>query len=296
MPSFASLARRTLALAFAAAAASCKIAEQPPAADTTALKPLKVVDVAYMDTTVNACNDFFEFANGTWLKTDTIPAAYSSSGVFKDMADRNELVVKSVLEDAMAKAPSLPDTSTEHKLGTFYGSCMDSTTVEAAGLTPLQPTLAAIDSMTRRAALIPLVARLQVTGANVLFRYYPSVDAHDAAHYVADIDRGGLGLPDRDYYLNTAASADSTRRAYVAHVARLFVLAGEDSAAAAADARARHVPGDRTREGAAHARRTPRSEGQRPPDAGDRAAAARARRRVGVVLPATSASRRRSPR
>ncbi len=236
MSSLSRLARPFLAVALVAGPMSCKIAELPPASDTTALKPLKVVDVAYMDTTVKACNDFFEFADGTWLKTDTIPAAYSSSGVFKDMADRNELVVKSVLEDAMAKAPSLPDTSTEHKLGTFYASCMDSTAVESAGLAPLMPTLAAIDSVTQRSALMPAVARLQASGVNVLFRYYPSVDAHDAAHYVADLDRGGLGLPDRDYYLDKAASADSTRRAYVAHVARMFVLAGEDSAMAAGDA------------------------------------------------------------
>ncbi|MGH7690481.1 MAG: M13 family peptidase, partial [Gemmatimonadaceae bacterium] len=227
----------TLAVAFAiVCTASCKIADLPPASDTTALKPLKVVDVAYMDTTVNACNDFFEFANGTWLKTDTIPAAYSSSGVFKDMADRNELVVKSVLEDAVAKAPSLPDSSTERKLGTFYASCMDSTAIEGAGLTPVAPTLASINAIAQPAALMPAIARLQMSGANVLFRYSPSVDAHDAAHYIADLDRGGLGLPDRDYYLNPAASADSTRRAYVAHIARMFVLAGEDSSAAATDA------------------------------------------------------------
>src|SRR5512146_140987 len=137
MPSRSNPARFVLGAALLVGAASCKIAELPPAADTTALKPLKVVDVAYMDTTVKACTDFFEFANGTWLRTDTIPPAYSSSGVFKDMADRNELVVRSVLEDAMAKAPSLPDTSTEHKLGTFYASCMDSTAIESAGLTPL---------------------------------------------------------------------------------------------------------------------------------------------------------------
>jgi putative endopeptidase len=236
MSSLATPGRWALAAALAVAAVSCKIAELPPASDTTALKPLKVVDVAYMDTTVNACRDFFAFANGTWLNTDTIPAAYSSSGVFKDMADRNELVVKSVLEDAVARAPSLPDTSTEHKLGIFYGSCMDSTTVEAAGLTPLLPTFASIDSVTTGPALLSVVARLQMSGANVLFRYYPGVDAHDAAHYVADIDRGGLGLPDRDYYLNPAPSADSTRKAYVAHVAKMFVLAGEDSATAATDA------------------------------------------------------------
>ena len=228
--------RAGLGALVAALAAGCKIAERPPAADTTALQPLKVVDVAYMDTTVSACRDFFDFANGTWLRTDTIPAAYSSSGVFKDMADRNELVVKAVLEDAVSQVPSLPDTSTQRKLGTFYGSCMDSTAAEGAGIAPLAATLASIDSLTQRAALVPLVAGLQTSGANVLFRYSPGVDAHDAAHYVADVDRGGLGLPDRDYYLNPAASADSTRKAYVAHVAAMFRLAGQDSAPAAGDA------------------------------------------------------------
>ncbi|HEU4990774.1 MAG TPA: M13 family metallopeptidase [Gemmatimonadaceae bacterium] len=228
--------RAGLGALVAALAAGCKIAERPPAADTTALQPLKVVDVAYMDTTVSACRDFFDFANGTWLKTDTIPAAYSSSGVFKDMADRNELVVKAVLEDAVSQVPSLPDTSTQRKLGTFYGSCMDSTAAEGAGIAPLAATLASIDSLTQRAALVPLVAGLQTSGANVLFRYSPGVDAHDAADYVADVDRGGLGLPDRDYYLNPAASADSTRKAYVAHVAAMFRLAGQDSAPAAGDA------------------------------------------------------------
>ena len=235
MHSIIRLARVT-AVTLAVFTASCKVAEQQPAGDAGGLAPLKVVDVSYMDTTVNACKDFFEFANGTWLRTDTIPAAYSSSGVFKDMADRNELVVKSVLEDAQAKAPSLPDSSTQHKLGTFYGTCMDSAAVESAGLSPLTSTLAAIDSVTGGASLVAEIARLQMNGTNALFTYYPGADAHDAAHYIADVDRGGLGLPDRDYYLNKAASADSTRKAYVAHIAKMFVLAGADSAKAAADA------------------------------------------------------------
>ncbi|OYV64952.1 MAG: hypothetical protein B7Z72_12685, partial [Gemmatimonadetes bacterium 21-71-4] len=224
------------AMAFAVLAASCKVAELPPAGDATALKPLKVVDPAYMDTTVKACTDFFAFANGTWLRTDTIPAAYSSSGVFKDMADRNELVVRSVLEDAEAQRTSLPDTSTQKKLGTFYATCMDSTAAETAGLDPLRPTLAAIDSVADPAALLAEAARLQMAGANVLFTYYPAVDVHDAAHYIADLDRGGLGMPDRDYYLARGASADSMRQAYAAHITKMLSLAGEDSAAAAADA------------------------------------------------------------
>ncbi len=227
-------------LAGAALLAACSHEAAPatPAstAQTAELPPLKVVDPAYMDTTAKACTDFNLYANGGWLKTDTIPAAYSETGVFKDMADRNELVVRSVLEDAMAKAPSLPDTSTQYKLGAFYGSCMDSSAAEAAGVTPIAPELASIGSITSPAALIPEVAKLQMSGTGVLFRYGPSVNAHDAQHYIADFDRGGLGMPDRDYYLNTAASADSMRSAYRAHITKTLVLGGEDSASAATDA------------------------------------------------------------
>lgn len=225
-----------LLLALTAVSGSCARRGAPTSAADNRWEPLKVVDPSFMDTTADACVDFFQYANGAWLASDTIPADYSSSGVGKDMADRNEQAVKAVLEEAVARRASLPDTSTEHKLGTFYASCMDSTSVEAAGIGPIQPLLAMVDSVSTRDALQDAVARLQRAGANVLFRYYPAVDAHDAMHYTADIDRGGLGLPDRDYYLNQAPSADSTRKAYVAHVARMLTLAGEDSAAAAADA------------------------------------------------------------
>lgn len=235
MPRTPAMLRVGLSALAVALIGGCRLQEQP-VASADQLTPLKVVDPAYMDTTVKACTDFFAFANGTWLRTDTIPPAYSSSGVFKDMADRNELVVRSVLEDAEAQRATLPDTSTQKKLGTFYATCMDSTAADSAGLDPLRATLAAIDSVGDPAALIAEVARLQMAGANVLFGYYPSVNVHDAAHYIADLDRAGLGMPDRDYYLNKAASADSMRQAYVAHVAKMFALAGEDSAAAAADA------------------------------------------------------------
>src|SRR5260370_3222916 len=90
------------------------------------VKPLRVVDVAWIDTTVHACSDFFQYANGAWLAHDTIPAAYASSGVARDMSDRNELVVRSVLEDAVAGSATLPPGNTTRKLGTFYASCQGS--------------------------------------------------------------------------------------------------------------------------------------------------------------------------
>src|SRR6266480_1991707 len=206
---------------------------QNPAASGSAWPPLKVVDIRWIDTTVAACVDFSQYANGAWLAHDTIPAAYSSSGVTRDMSDRNELVVRSVLEDAAAHRNAFPPDSTPRKLGTFYATCMDSTAIEAAGATPIRPWLRGIDSITTRARLLPQLARLQVLGVNVAFRYSPEPDTHDAAHYITFLYQAGLGLPDRDYYFTPGASADSTRQAFVAHVEKMFRLAGQDSAAAA---------------------------------------------------------------
>ncbi len=220
-------------LALTPARAAAQGAPTPlPAAD----QPLKVLDPAFIDRTANACADFMQYANGAWLAHDTIPAAYSSSGVTRDMNDHNELAVRSVLDDAVAQRASQPEGSTPRKLATFYASCMDSTAVEAAGLAPLRPWLREIDGITSRARLVQEIAALQVRGVNLVFRYSPDVDPHDAAHYMAWLSQGGLGLPDRDYYTNTGASADSTREQYVEHVTRIFKLAGEQAAQATRDA------------------------------------------------------------
>ncbi len=232
------LALRTLAPLLAALGfAPARAAAQAPAAPA-ATRPLKVIDTAFLDSTARACNDFFDYANGSWLAHDTIPAAYASDGVTREMGDHNELVVRSVLDEAAERRASLPDTSTQWKLGTFYASCMDSTAIEGAGIEPVRPWLAAIDRVTSRSKLVREIAALHVNGFNVAFRFGPDADPHDAAHYLAWLSQGGLGLPDRDYYTRPGAAADSTRRAYVEHVTRLFTLAGERAVPAARDARA----------------------------------------------------------
>jgi len=200
------------------------------------LAPLKVIDTAYMNRGAKACVDFFDFANGAWLAHDTIPAAYSSSGVGRDMGDRNELVVRSVLDDALARRRSLPQDNTTRKLGTFYATCMDSTAAEQMGIGPLRNTLASIDAVDSRPALLSAIARLQMSGSNVAFGYSADPDPHDAAHYVGGFGQGGLGLPDRDYYTKTDPSSDSLRKAYVEHVAKYLTLAGDDASAAHARA------------------------------------------------------------
>ena len=225
-----------LALLVLALAPARGAAQGAPTPLPAAAAPLKVLDPAFIDQTANACVDFMQYANGAWLAHDTIPAAYSSSGVGRDMGDHNELVVRSVLDDAMAQRTAQPPGSTARKLGTFYATCMDSTAIEAAGLSPIRPWLREVDGITARDRLLGVIAALQVRGLNVLFRYSPDVDPLDAAHYMVWLSQAGLGLPDRDYYTNSGPSADSTRQQYLEHVTRVFQLAGEPAAQATRDA------------------------------------------------------------
>ncbi|MEO6865826.1 MAG: M13 family metallopeptidase [Gemmatimonadaceae bacterium] len=208
--------------------AQSAVASLPPA--------LKVFDPSYMDTTVHACRDFFSFANGAWVKRDTIPAAFSTSGVGKDMTDRNELVVRSVLDEAMAARHREPANSTRAKLGTFYASCMDSTLAEKQGVSPVQAQLTKIAAITTRSALMAQIGALQKSGITSLFEFGPSADPKDADHYIAWVSQGGLGMPDRDYYTKTDPASDSLRKKYVAHIQRTLALAGESPANASADA------------------------------------------------------------
>ena len=211
-------------------------AQAVAASSAVPIPPLKVFDPAYMDTTAHACRDFFAFANGGWLNKDTIPAAFSSSGVSKDMSDRNELVVRSVLDEAMANRHSEPANSTKAKLGTFYASCMDSTLAEKQGVQPIAAQLATINALNSRSVLVAEIGALQRAGVGVVFNFGPAADPKDAAHYIAWVSQGGLGMPDRDYYTKTDPASDSLRNEYVAHISRLFVLTGEPAADAAADA------------------------------------------------------------
>ncbi len=225
----------TLALLIAAPLAA-QVNPPAPASAVPIPPTLKVFDPTFIDKSANACTDFFQFANGAWLKNDTIPAAFSSTGVSKDMSDRNELVVRSVLDDAMKARKTAPAGSTRAKLGTFYASCMDSAREERDGISPIQGELTKIDAVQTRDALVREIASLHKMGVNAAFRFRPDADPKDAAHYIAWATQGGLGMPDRDYYTKSDAASDSLRKKYVAHVARSLTLAGETPAQAESDA------------------------------------------------------------
>jgi predicted metalloendopeptidase len=194
------------------------------------------IAVSSLDRTCKACDDFFGFADGGWVKANPIPPQYPSWGVLNVMSSNNQEVLRTILEQASLDTKAAPG-SEEQQLGDFYGSCMDEPRIEAAGIGPIKPDLDRID----RLALPDLeaeVARLQSFGAGPIFRFGSQPDLKNSESIIAGVSQGGLGLPDRDYYTKTDARSQKIRDEYVQHMARMFALLGESETAAAADAKA----------------------------------------------------------
>jgi putative endopeptidase len=190
------------------------------------------LDRANLDTTCAPCADFYQFANGGWLKRTEIPAAYTTFGTFREVADRSDAVLHSVLEDA---AKGATDHSTR-EAGLFYASCMDTTAIERAGIAPLKSRLAHIDAINSLAGLRAQVAELQMLGENVMFNTGSEPDFKNSAQTILSLGQGGLGLPERDYYTRTDSASSRLRATYLDHIATPFSLAGEAQAQASHDA------------------------------------------------------------
>jgi putative endopeptidase len=193
-------------------------------------------DLGNLDNSVAACTDFYQYADGGWMAKNPIPAAYPSWGTFNQLQEGNQEVLHQILEDA-AKDTRAPQGSNEQKIGDFYGSCMDEKGIEAAGFTPLQPELDRIQKIHGQQDLESEVARLQGYGVSALFDVDSTQDFKNSSQVIGEIDQGGLGLPDRDYYTREDDKSKQVREEYVKHVARMFELMGDDPAQSAGEAK-----------------------------------------------------------
>jgi putative endopeptidase len=193
------------------------------------------VDLTILDKTCKPCEDFYNYANGEWLKKNPVPAAYPSWGRFNELAERNREQLHGILDSAAAnwKAPS---GSNEQKIGDFYASCMDEKQINAAGANPLNPEFGRIAAVSNVADLQAEVARLQSEGVGALFQFGSTQDMKDSTRVIGGADQGGLGLPDRDYYTKTDDKSKQVREQYREHVTKMFALVVGDSAKAAAEA------------------------------------------------------------
>jgi putative endopeptidase len=192
-------------------------------------------DPKTMDLSVKPSVDFYDYADGTWLKDTKIPADHASYGAFEILGDRNETILHALVEKA-ASDPA-PDPI-EKMVGDFYFSGMNIEAANAAGASALKPDLDQIAAMTTAADLPAEVARLQLLGAGVCFGLGSEPDFRNTDMTITGLGQGGLGLPERDYYTRDNDESKQLREKYVAHVARMMALAGDSPAGAAAEAAA----------------------------------------------------------
>ena len=188
----------------------------------------------WLDRAVPPRLDFFRYANGGWIKTNPMPADRSYWGVDTVLEQENQ----SFIRDLLTSLPAGPEGSVERQLADFYGSGMDERAVDTAGFSPLQPEFDRINAIGDSQALQAEFARLQLIGVAAPLQLTEMQDFKDSTQVIALALQGGLGLPNRDYYLKNEPVFAAARHEYVLHIARMFELLGDSKAAAETESKA----------------------------------------------------------
>ncbi|MEP6817883.1 MAG: M13 family metallopeptidase [bacterium] len=192
-------------------------------------------DPANMDKETSACTDFYQYANGNWLKTTEIPGAYSSWGAFNVLAENNRKTLHEILEET-SKKTNATKGSNEQKIGDYYASCLDEAKREAEGMKPLVPELARIDKIQDVKGVQAQIAYMHRHGISTLFGYGSLPDLKNSSMVLAFAGQGGLSLPNRDYYTKTDEKSVKLREDFVKHVTNMFQLVGDTPEQAAKNA------------------------------------------------------------
>jgi putative endopeptidase len=194
----------------------------------------KGFDTTRMDTSVDACTDFFEYANGTWLKNTQIPPAFSRWGTFNILADNNQEILKKILETATT-TKAAPGSDTQ-LVGDLYASCMDEAAIERADVKPLKKHFKRIEKINSTQELQTAIAEFHRQGVGMFFGFGGGADLKNSNMTIVNANQGGLSLPNRDYYTKDDAKSKEIREKFVGYMTNMFKLLGDAPETAAANA------------------------------------------------------------
>jgi endothelin-converting enzyme/putative endopeptidase len=222
----------SITAAQAATAAPAKAAERP----LQALPYTPSLDVPSMDRAADPCVDFYQYTCGGWMKNNPIPPDQARWSVYGKLATDNLQFLWGILEDL--SKPAASRTPAQQKIGDYFASCMDLAAIEKRGLEPIQPVLKQIAEMKSKAEFGSWLAKQHTEDglSGLLFGFGSNQDFGNATEVIGFAVSGGLGMPDRDYYLKTDPKSVEQRQKYVEHVAKMLALSGEPEARAKADA------------------------------------------------------------
>ena len=185
------------------------------------------IDLHYVDATVRPQDDLYTYTSGKWLRETALPPDRARYGSFDQLRDKSELEVRAIIEELAANT-DLPAGSEERKIADLYRSFMDETQIEKLDDQPLKKLFAHIDQIKTRAGIPQLIGEFNLEGLSTPVNMGVEPDERNSTRYVLHLDQGGIGLPDRDYFLkDDDAKMKSIRAAYQAHIARTFEMLGE---------------------------------------------------------------------
>lgn len=184
-----------------------------------------------MDRSVDPCADLYHYACGTWQKKNPIPPDQTSWSVYSKLYEDNLKFLRTLLDQASVESSSR--NSVTRQIGDFYAACIDEDAIEKAGRKPVQPYLDTVAALEDRSQLAALIAKLQkMFGRAIFFAAGSTQNPDNSEQVIAELDQGGLGLPDRDYYTKEDAKSKETREKYLQYVERIFELSGDDATVA----------------------------------------------------------------
>jgi endothelin-converting enzyme/putative endopeptidase len=203
----------------------------------TSLPYTPSLDLHAMDRSAQPCENFYQYACGTWIKDNPIPPDQARWDVYSKLTYDNQLFLWGLLQQAGKPDPAR--TPNQQKIGDLFHACMDESAAEKAGAAPLDASLKAIAALTSIKALPAFLAHQHLTlyASSMFFDFGSNQDFADSSSIIAFADAGGLGLPDRDYYTKTDAKSEEIRQKYLVHVAQMFGLLGDSPKVAAANAK-----------------------------------------------------------